>query len=379
MPKKLSNIKQGCYLYSQDEKFSLVSGADLNNLDLAYETYGVLNSQKDNVILLHHSLSMSAHASSFYSNSQNGNDNNEFDYNHRSQAGWWDCMIGPGKVLDTDKYYIICINNLGSCFGSTGPSNYHAQFPTITIHDMVISQKLLLDYLGISKLKLIIGSSMGGMLSLAWLQLYPDTVENLFVAACAHKAYPINIFNRMIQQEIIHLNQVDKSEGMKIARMLGYYNYRSSQELNSRFDNNNFAISSDYINQPVYKNSELYSYFSHNGIKFAENFHAESYLCLLNAMDLFDLTVSKSYHQAGYTAGDKNTNIIIVGINSDILFPIFQQQESNDLLVKYGYRPEFIEHKSNLGHDAFLIEHEAFGEYIRKALFSKQRIASFRN
>lgn len=366
MPKNIINIKPGCYLYSQKEPFKLVSGQSLNNLQLAYETYGELNSNKDNVILLHHSLSMSAHAA----NVTNQEHNTSFDYNYKNNSGWWDNMIGYDKALDINKYFIICINNLGSCFGSTGPVNYDGKFPVITMHDIINSQKLLLDVLGIHKLKLIIGSSVGGMLSLAWLQMYPETLEKLFVAACAHKAYPSNIFNRMIQQEIIKLAKDNPKQGLKVARMLGYYNYRSNDELNNRFKNidiNNIQ-SIEYDNNPAYQTSELYSYFSYNADKFINSFNTDSYLCMLNAMDLYDLTKSTSYHAANYPKANNKIDICVTGIDSDILFPMWQQQEVYDLLTKCGYSPRFIEHKSSYGHDAFLIEHKEFSEYITELL-----------
>lgn len=362
MSKKITTIKPGSYVYSQDEPFRLVTGDALSHLDLAFETYGELNSAKDNVIVLHHSLSMSAHAA----NLERSN-SSTFDYDHKSQAGWWDNMIGSGKALDPNKYHIICINNLGSCFGSTGPNNYSGKFPIITIHDIARSQKLLLDYLGITKVKLIIGSSMGGMISLAWLQLFPSSLENLFLAACAHKAYPINIFNRMIQQEIIGLSPNNPNLGLKVARMLGFYNYRSNTELNDRFkeDHVKMQLSAlDYKNNAAYKHSELYSYFEHNAEKFAENFDVRSYLCMLNAMDLFDLSALKSYHSRGYPLSSSNVKITIVGITTDILFPMWQQYEIYELLKESGYQPKFIEHDSDNGHDAFLKEHEKFGTYI---------------
>lgn len=362
MPKNIINTKPGCYVYSQTEPFKLVSGQYLDNLDLAYETYGKLNNNKDNVILLHHSLSMSAHAANITSHDSDIS----FDYNYKNDSGWWDNMIGSGKAIDIEKYFVICINNLGSCFGSTGPMNYKGKFPAITIHDIINSQKVLLDYLEISKLKLIIGSSVGGMLSLAWLQMYPQTLEKLFVAACSHKAYPSNIFNRMIQQEIIKLTPTNPEQGLKIARMLGYYNYRSNDELNSRFKD--IKIDSDtlldYHHKPAYKTSELYSYFSYNADKFVSSFNTESYLCMLNAMDLYDLTKTTSYHPSNYPNINQNVDVCVTGIDTDVLFPMWQQQEVYDLLMKSGYKPRFIEHKSVHGHDAFLIEHKEFGEYI---------------
>ncbi|MBP9721883.1 MAG: homoserine O-acetyltransferase [Gammaproteobacteria bacterium] len=367
MPKNANNRNtcntDGTYCYTQQERFDLVSGNYLTRLELSYETYGNLNTEKNNIILVHHSLSMSAHASNY--NNQSGS---------QSNPGWWDDMIGPDKPLNTNRYYIICINNLGSCFGSTGPVNYD-NFPLITIHDMVISQKLLLDYLGITKIKLIIGSSMGGMLSLAWMQLYPETVENLFVAATCARAYPINIFNRMIQQEIIKANLNNPQYGLKIARMLGYSYYRSIDELNNRFVAVNMQFSSDQNHSNyltyltgVYKDTELYNYFNYNADKFIKYFDSQSYLCLLNAMDLYDLTIKKSYHSAGFVNATTKINISIAGITSDILFPIEQQQEIYNLFLNSGYDPKFIEHTSGYGHDAFLVEHEQFGQYIRELL-----------
>lgn len=349
------NLNNSSYLFKQDRPFKLVSGKYLTKLELAYETYGVLNENKDNVILIHHSLSMSAHAAR---------------RNEEDQAGWWDCMIGKDKPLNIEHYYIICINNLGSCFGSTGPNNY-SDFPLITIHDMVYSQKLLLDHLGIDKLKLVIGSSMGGMLSLAWLQLFPKSMENLFVAATAARAYPVNIFNRMIQQEVIKASSTSDKSALKIARMLGHLYYRGLDELNLRFMEvtKDFDLSNNYMTG-VYKNSELYNYFAYNADKFVNYFDQNSYLCLLNAMDLYDLTIETCYHAAGFAPvqSDYNVNITVAGIDSDILFPLNQQKEICSLLLQAGFSPKFIEHHSTYGHDAFLVEHQEFGVYITEAL-----------
>ncbi len=371
MPKpqqKITNISNNSYLYTQMNDFVLVSGKVLHGLKLAFETYGELNGERNNVILLHHSLSMSAHA---YNSLQNDINNDQFDYDHKTHNGWWDNMIGPGKPLDPEKYFIICINNLGSCFGSSGPNNYDGDFPVITIHDMVKSQKILLDFLNINKLKLIIGSSMGGMLSLSWLQLYPETVDNLFVAACAHKAYPINIYNRMIQQEMIKLDTSNTKAGLKLARMLGFFNYRSSDELTERFSYTNVIFDQEFNandSRDIYKSSEMYNYFSYNADKFTAMFETESYQCLLTAMDLFDLSIEKNYHPAGYPNFNPSTNITIVSIDTDILFPVHQQQDVFNLLKQYGYNPKFIEHKSKFGHDAFLVEHQIFGQYLSDLL-----------
>jgi homoserine O-acetyltransferase len=355
---KITQLHPGSYLYHHgtNTEFELVSGKKITNLQLAFETYGKLNHQKDNIILIHHSLSMSAHVTDLYKT---------------GVLGWWENMVGPNLPIDTNKYFIICINNIGSCFGSSGPNNC-PNFPQVTIHDIVRSQKLLLDYLGISKLKLVIGSSIGGMLSLTWLQSYPKTIESLFVAACSAKAYAVNIYNRMMQQEIISsLKHSDPKLGLKLARMLGYYYYRSQEEFNNRFSCNNFNISDTYANLGLYKNTELYNYFDYNAKKFVEIFDLDSYLCLLNALDLYDLTIDKDYHLAGFFDAyqqNKDINITIAGIDSDLLFPLYQQHDLNTLLKQAGYKTYFIEHHSTHGHDAFLTEYLPFGKYIQKIL-----------
>lgn len=227
------------------------------------------------------------------------------------------------------------------------------------------------------------GGSMGGMISLAWLQMYPNDLENIFLVACSHKAYPINVFNRMIQREILKLDQ-DKSsgqkQGLKIARMLGYYNYRSNSELEDRFGNVNSELAGDraLADSEAYKNTELYNYFSYNADKFIKNFDADSYNVLLNAMDLFDLSKENAYHAAGYPSVNNECNIIVVGIDTDILFPIWQQQEIVDLLRACGYDPYFIEHVSPFGHDAFFIEHEAFSGYISRLLTKRKNKSGYK-
>lgn len=372
----IKQLNQGSYLYVHDCKnkpFKLVNNNYLNKLELAFEAYGKLNKEKDNIILIHHSLSMSAHVT---------------DYYNTGIPGWWDNMIGDRLPLDTEKYFIICINNLGSCFGSTGPNNY-ANFPQITLHDIVKSQKILLDYLEINKLKLVIGSSIGGMLSLAWLQNYPEALEKLFVVACSAKSYPVNLYNRMMQQEIItSLKSNNPKLGLKLARMIGHYYYRNPEELNTRFYQDNKQLynifksyselnyekninQDNYTNPSLYKNTELYNYFDYNSDKFVDVFDVDSYLCLLNALDLYDLTLEKSYHSSGFQQAylkNNNIDITVAGINTDMLFPLYQQEDVNNLLTTAGYKTNFIVHNSTYGHDAFLTEHEPFGKYISDIL-----------
>jgi len=185
--------------FTHHSPFSFELGGEIKTLELAYETYGQLSAKKDNVILINHALSTNSHAAS---------------HSGDTSPGWWEAFIGPGKAINTDHFYVMCINNLGSCFGSSGPSSidpntqtpYQNSFPTFTIKDMVHAQYLLLNSLGITTIHTLIGNSMGGMLSLQWACNYPEQIQQLILTSTCYKAYPANIINRAIQKEIIQLD-----------------------------------------------------------------------------------------------------------------------------------------------------------------------------
>ncbi|MET1256853.1 homoserine O-acetyltransferase MetX [Aliikangiella maris] len=355
MSQQITQRPDGSWLYQSNEPFLLESGESLPSLELVYETWGELSPQKDNVIVVHHALSVGAHVSKTPQN---------------TKKGWWNDMVGEAKPINSNEYFVICINNLGSCFGSSGPVNinpqterrYNAQFPEITIGDMVNSQKQLLDYLQIAQLYAIIGNSMGAMLSLTWAIEYPDSVERVMLSCTAYKAYPANIANRNIQQSAIRIDPAwnhgdyqsnESLEGFKLARKLGLFSYRNSAEWNRRF---NSHLNSDT------EDMEITRYMDYNAQKFVKTFDANSYLTITTAMDHFDVT--KSYPSTRAAFEKITAKVVVISEEFDILFTPQQQRELFACLQDADVDSYFITHQSQYGHDAFLVEIDRFGNYI---------------
>jgi len=315
---------------------TLLNGIELQPLVLAYETMGTLNANKDNAILIHHSLSTHSHVCGHPDN---------------PKKGWWENLVGPGKSIDTEKYFVICINNLGSCFGSTGPTSTHPvtqqlygkEFPAISIGDMVRSQKFVLDYLGIETLHSIIGNSMGAMLSLDFAIRYPTRLKKLVSVSSCYKAYPVNIAYHVLQKEIIFLDKhfdrptddPDLSIGFVTARKLGLLSYRHPEELNSRFA----------------ENSEINRYLNHNARKFVRHFNVHSYLRLLDAMDQFDVTADFTDPKEPFS--NITAKALVVAVDTDLLFPPSQQHDLYQKLLGANVNAHFVHYQSAFGHDAF--------------------------
>lgn len=346
MEPKVTNLDNCVFKYQSNKDFYFENGQSIPSLELQYETYGTLNNSKSNVILIHHSLSVGANV-----------------------RNWWGNFIGENKILDPNKYFIICINNLGSCFGSSGPSlntinpktnkPYLKDFPEFTFKDIVNSQLELLEYLNIDKIHAVIGSSMGGMISLSLLEMKPEIVNNIFLCATAYKAYPFNIANRMVQKEIIIKNQEyqngyytnNPSNAIKLARKLGLLFYRGIPELNERFYDNSLS-----------NIENIYNFYEYNADKFCKIFDANSYVYTLNCMDNFEIKFK------AHNTKNNKTKIFIIGIDSDILFPLYQQKELYLELQKTYKNITFVEHKTLYGHDSFFIETQEYSNYLQDFL-----------
>ena len=348
----IHELENGSFEYVSEAEFKCEGGGIIEPLVLAYECFGALNATKDNAIIVHHALSTSSHLTST---------------DRYPDPGWWQKMVGPGCHLDTDKYFVICINNLGSCFGSAGPNSinpstgkkYRADFPTVTIVDMVRSQKMLIEALGITQLHAILGNSMGAMLSVAWLTLYPDDARYLISISSCAKSYPANNANRFLQRDMITIDPdwdggnyhySGDLEGFKTARKLGLLTYRNWAELNERFVGKTGRESIEH-------------YLDYNGEKFVNRFDCNSYLTLLDAMNTFNLGGGNESLEE--TFRPIQASALVVSVDSDILFTPSQQRALYDALSAAGVEASFIEHVSTFGHDAFLVETEDFGRYIR--------------
>lgn len=348
----IRELNDGSFEFVSNGAFAFEQGGSINPLVLVYETFGRLNADRSNTVLVHHALSTGSHLAASEGN---------------PEPGWWQEMVGPGKPVDTDKFFVICINNLGSCFGSSGPASvnpetsgrYGPAFPGVTMVDIVRSQKMLLEHLGIDTLHAIIGSSMGAMLSITWLALFPDHARQMVTISSCARTYPANQANRLLQREIItsdpKWNGGDYSSngelaGFKSARKIGLLTYRNPAEINDRFLDKSGSESVE-------------SYLNYNAEKFVNRFDCNSYLTLLGAMDAFDLRID------GRGIIDVfrrvKTRVLVISVDSDVLFPPSQQQELYEMLSCASVDARFIAHHSDYGHDAFLVEIDDFGRYIR--------------
>tara|TARA_X000000950_G_scaffold288605_1_gene406233 strand:- start:566 stop:1456 length:891 start_codon:yes stop_codon:yes gene_type:complete len=290
-------------------------------------------------------------------------------------------MIGSGKPIDTDKFYVVCVNSLGSCFGSTSPSSinpdsghvYGLDFPDLSIEDMAKAAHHALHDLGIDHIHTVIGSSMGGMSALAYALMFPQEVAHLVTISAAPRALPFTIAVRSLQREIIRCDpdfqnglypqdQVP-TNGMVLARKLGLMSYRAAEEWHQRF--NRARVSPERRSQERFGiEFEVESYLEYNAQKFVKTFDANSYLYLSRAMDLFDVADHGGSVNAGL-AKIQTQHALVIGVNTDILFPLQQQKEIADGLQKAGRSVDFIEIESINGHDAFLVDEAHFAPVVR--------------
>lgn len=345
--------------------FAMRRGGALHGARLAYETWGSLSPQRDNAVLVLTGLSPSAHAAS-----------SEQD----PSPGWWEAMIGPGKPIDTRRWFVICPNTLGSCMGSTGPASpnpatgepYRLDFPDLTLEDTARAAHALVQSLGIGQLACLVGNSMGGMGALAYLALHPGSARRHVSVSTAAQAQPFAIAIRSLQREAIRLdrawNNGHYSEeswpeaGMSVARKLGVITYRSAMEWKGRFAR--IRLEPDQRNgDPFALEFQVESYLAAHARKFVRSFDPNCYLYLSRASDWFDLAEHGGSVAAGLAAMDL-PEALVIGVDSDILFPLSQQQQIANGLAAGGTQVEFVALDSPQGHDAFLVDTDRFGAAI---------------
>ncbi len=340
----------------------LDSGAEFAPIDFAYETYGTLNADKSNAILICHALTMDQYVAS----------------NHPTtgKAGWWLSMVGPSKPIDTDKYCVISINVMGSCMGSSGPASidpstggaYGMGFPVITIPDMVRAQAILLDHLGIEALAAVVGGSMGGMQALSWTALYPDRVRSAVVIASTARHSAQNIaFHEVGRQAIMadprwnngaYYGREAPASGLAVARMAAHITYLSEAGLTEKFGRRlqnradgslgtkSFGFDADF---------QVESYLRYQGLSFVDRFDANSYLYITRAMDYFDLAEPHDGALAKAFAGTR-ARFCLISFDSDWLYPTSESRRIVHALNAAGAAASFVELSSPFGHDSFLLE-----------------------
>jgi homoserine O-acetyltransferase len=339
-------------------------GGQLQHVAIAYETYGELNAAGDNAVLVCHALTGSAHAAG---------------YHHRQEVpGWWDPLIGPGKAIDTDRYFVISSNVLGGCYGTTGPSSidpttgrpYGIDFPRYTVRDMVEAQKRLIDALGVRSLKTVIGGSMGGMQVLEWAALYPELVRSMVPIAVGpqHSAWAIGL-NEVARRAITSdptwqggrypLGKQPET-GLGLARAIAMLSYRSFDSFESKFgrDRATEANPADLLSVSF----EIESYLSYQGVKLVKRFDANTYLYITKAMDDFDLGEKRTHIRE--VLATMKMPALVMGITSDVLYPEVEQRQLVEQLPDASY----VRINSPHGHDAFLIEFPQVSAHLRRFL-----------
>ncbi len=350
------------------DEMVLESGARFGPVTLAYETLGVLDPDKSNVILVLHALSGDSHVAGYYAEDD-------------PKPGWWDIMVGPGKAIDTDRYFVVCSNILGSCMGSAGPSSinpatgkpFGLDFPVVTIGDMVAVQKALMDHLGIKKILSVIGGSIGGLQVLEWCVRYPETVVSAIPLATTTKHSALTIaFNEVARQSIMadpNWNNGDYYSGPKpdlglaVARMIGHITYLSDESMRHKFgrrlqDKSDFSFNFD-------ADFQVESYLRYQGRRFVERFDANSFLYITKAADYFDLARQHDSGSAVKAFSRARAKFLVVSFTSDWLYPTYQSKSMVQAMKKNDLDVSFCEIEAEWGHDAFLLPNARLNTLVR--------------
>ncbi|KAA0016055.1 homoserine O-acetyltransferase [Salinicola corii] len=355
-----------------ESPLALACGKTLERFELVYETYGMLNAERSNAVLICHALSGHHHAAGFHSADE-------------LKPGWWDAYIGPGKVIDTDRFFVVSLNNLGGCHGSTGPGSVDPQtsrqwgptFPVMTVADWVHSQARLADRLGIERFAAVVGGSLGGMQAMQWTIAYPERVANAAVIAATPRLSAQNIaFNEVARQAI--RSDPDFHDGwyadhgaipklgLKLARMIGHITYLSEHSMGSRFGRD---LRSDQLNFGYDVEFQVESYLRHQGDTFSTRFDANTYLLMTKALDYFD--------PAGQYDGDlaaalapADCPFLVVSFTTDWRFAPARSRELVNALLRAGKAVSYVNVDSPHGHDAFLLPNDQyesiFGSFMRR-------------
>jgi len=356
----------------------LQSGASIRAYDLAYETYGTLNAEGSNAVLICHALNASHHVAGVYADQP-------------KSEGWWDSMIGPGKPVDTNRFFVIGVNNLGSCFGSTGPMHtnpdsadgqvYGADFPVVTVEDWVNAQARLLERLGIQTLAAVMGGSLGGMQALAWTLQYPDRVRRAVVVASAPNLTAENIaFNEVARRAIVtdpdfhgghfYRHGTVPKRGLRIARMIGHITYLSDDVMNAKFGRQlrstvqEAAASSDYRYSTQDVEFQIESYLRYQGDKFADYFDANTYLLITRALDYFD-PARRFGGSLRAALAPARSKFLLVSFVTDWRFAPARSREIVKALLDNQRDVSYAEIDAPHGHDAFLLDDKRYHSVVR--------------
>jgi homoserine O-acetyltransferase len=349
--------------------FEMRHGGVLFEVDIAYETWGELSAERDNVVLVVTGLSPGAHAASSAQD---------------PSPGWWEEIIGPGQAIDTERFHVVCVNSLGSCHGSTGPASidprtgerYRLAFPVLTIEDIAKAAREALRANGIERLRAVVGPSLGGMTALAYVIQFPDELSALLTISSAARATPFAIAIRSLQREAIRSDPAWKAgqyapdeppaTGMRLARKLGLITYRSAREWRERFGRERVDVR-DARDGPFGVEFEVESYLESHARKFVGGFDANCYLYLSRSMDLFDVAEHGGTVEAGL-GRIRAEQTLVIGVETDFLFPLDQQEELAAILRGQGRRVRFEALPSIQGHDSFLVDMDRFQPVVSSFL-----------
>lgn len=366
-----TNLQNRVHTYTFDE-LPLQRGGRLGPITLAYETWGTLNVQGTNAILITHSLTGSSHAY-------------DPEYPDDPKAGWWNLLIGPGRVFDTSRYFVICSNILGGCYGSTGPSSidphtgrpYGMRFPIITISDMVHAQRNLIAHLGVRELAMVAGWSIGGQQALEWAMSYPNLVRKVIVVAAGAAKGPQAVAFSEVQRQAIMADPLwlcgdyaigqGPATGLAIARMMATITYQSEEAMEMRFARK--GVQRDNCPSPTCspdlgRRFDVENYLYHQGAQLAGRFDANSYLYISRAADLYD--VSEGYPSLDVALQRLRSKALFVGIRSDMLVPAAHVRWLADKVRSTGGNVTYVELDSLYGHDACLKEWDQMAEALRQ-------------
>jgi len=349
----------------------LESGRILEPYDITYETYGEINDDKSNVVVICHALTGSHHCAGVYEG--------------ETKAGWWDGLIGSGKAIDTDKYFVICSNVIGSCFGSTGPmslqhphhEHYRYRFPVVTIKDMVKAQRILFDRLDIHRVYAIVGGSMGGMQALQFAIHYPNFAQKIISMAATYATQPWAIaFNKVAQESILKDPDFKQGyydpeviaeqglAGMAVGRMAGHISFLSPESMKNKFGRDYKRDDGLY---ELFGKFQVESYLEYNGYNFTKWFDPLAYLYITKAINIFDL--SRGFDSLQEAMKKIQAELHLISFKDDLLFKSAEMKEINDVLNEIGNKDHnYIDVDSGYGHDAFLVELEKFDKYVKDVL-----------